>query len=256
MKTDRWTIAGLAALAAVALAGSARDAGAYSTWTDRSKREPLDTNCAQCHGDYFGPDYVSLVDGQAWGQNLMDGHIGLLAFDCATCHTGFQFDTVFLGSSDGGNGLAPISCLGCHGRAETDAGGAVTGAGLRQHHWNAGVSDCQSACHRDADPALFTTVGEDVLPPYFANPGTGHPDIPTDPCNPSPDFTEDVLGNGAGLDNDGDGLYDTDGSEPVGLPPAPGDPICLPEPGGLLLQLAALASLAVLARRLHSPASG
>ena len=164
-----------------------------------------------------------------------------------------------MNSSNGGTGLDRISCLGCHGRAEPGAAGQVIAAGLRQSHWNAEPRvDCEGACHvhQDSNPALFTTVGEYVLPPYFANPGTGHPNIPTDPCNPSPVFTEDVLGDGAGLDNDGDGLYDTDGSEPVGLPPAPGDPICLPEPGSALLQLAALASLQALARRLHSPARG
>jgi cysteine-rich repeat protein len=51
-------------------------------------------------------------------------------------------------------------------------------------------------------------VGENVLPPYYANPGTGHPDIPDDSCNPSPGFPENFAGTTIGLDNDGDGSYD------------------------------------------------
>ena len=49
-------------------------------------------------------------------------------------------------------------------------------------------------------------VGENVLPPYYANPGISHPAIPTDPCNPN--GSEDFRGSPEGLDNDGDGVYD------------------------------------------------
>jgi hypothetical protein len=54
-------------------------------------------------------------------------------------------------------------------------------------------------------------VGENVLPAYYANPGTGHPAIPPDSCNPA--GAEDFAGIANGLDNDGDGIYglaDTD----------------------------------------------
>jgi hypothetical protein len=101
-------------------------------------------NCADCHfnfrnppqaeGDPFG--YVSNKDGTNWLDDLHDAHRNaMLDGDCDTCHsTGGRFP-VLLGSSNGGTGLDPISCLGCHGRAEAEAGGAVTGAGLRQHHF-------------------------------------------------------------------------------------------------------------------------
>jgi hypothetical protein len=89
-----------------------------------------------------------------------------------------------------------------------DSESAGRGAGLRQHHTNAGELDCMD-CHDDADPANYTPVGEDVLPDYYANPGSNHPAIPTDSCNPL--GTENFAGTSIGLDNDGDGQ--TDGSD-------------------------------------------
>jgi len=77
---------------------------------------------------------------------------------------------------------------------------------LRQHHTNAGVTEC-SGCHDDADPANYTPVGEEVLPPYYASPGTSHPSMPTGPCND--DGSEHFAGATIGLDNDGDHVYDT-----------------------------------------------
>ncbi|HER62537.1 MAG TPA: choice-of-anchor D domain-containing protein, partial [Desulfobacteraceae bacterium] len=104
---------------------------------------------------------------------------------------------VFLGSSDGSTGFDPISCLGCHGRSEGAAG--VTGAGLRQHHFANAVTSC-AGCHPDdSDPGAFTTVGEDVLPPYYTT-------LAMDPCNPAGE--EDFAATAIGLDNDGDKLYD------------------------------------------------
>lgn len=216
MRSHDSTISGIAALAVVALTQWAPEARAYPTWTSGGD---LGTNCAACHGDFHKGAYTSFVDGQAWGTDLMSGHIGgFLGSDCSTCHTGAFKDPVFLNSSDGGNGLDAISCLGCHGRAETDAAGAVTGAGLRQHHWRSGITFC-GGCHpSDSNPAVFATVGENVPPPYYANPGNNHPNMPMDPCNPSPGLEEDVLASGAGLDNDGDNAFDAV------------DPDCAPEP--------------------------
>ena len=109
--------------------------------------------------------------------------------------------------------MSPISCVGCHGREEdmgNDSVSAGRGAGLRQHHAVAGQTGCQN-CHSDADPANFTPVGEDVLPEYYANPGTNHPSIPTDSCSPSGE--EDIAGLTTGLDNDGDGDVDCDDAD-------------------------------------------
>jgi len=174
--------------------------------------------CINCHGDFNSGTYVSLVDGQNWGTDLMSGHKDTIidgANDCGICHTSPGRSPVFLNSSDGGRGLATISCLGCHGR---DEGSGPSGAGLRQHHFRNGVTVCgNSGCHpNDADPANFTTAGESVLPPYYANPGTDHPNIPDDPCNPGPGYPEDIFGAmGTGLDNDGNDAYDENDTDCV-----------------------------------------
>ncbi len=175
--------------------------------------------CDNCHGDFRANNYVCKSDGQAWGQSLMSGHNGLLSSECGACHKGGGFAPVFLASSDGGNGLAPLGCVGCHGR---DEGSGVKGSGLRQHHWNNGVTVC-GGCHPgDSDPGVFTPASEVKLPPYYLNPGSGHPNIPTHPCNlPSLGYPEDMLGAAGtgGLDNDGDNVYDTADSDCAPLLP-------------------------------------
>jgi len=147
-----------------------------------------------------------------WG-NLHNLHRQtMLSLDCDTCHQASDNFPVLLDDSDGGSGLASIGCVGCHGREEDNTAANPgfphgRGAGLRQHHFNAGVMVCAN-CHDDADPANYTPVGENVLPEYYANPGIGHPSMPTDPCNA--DGSEDFAGAPIGIDNDGDGLFDGD----------------------------------------------
>ncbi len=178
-------------------------------------------NCADCHGAFLASPYTSMSDMMSWPNGLHTTHQGMVDFDCDTCHTTGGMFPVQINSSDGGNGLDPISCVGCHGRAEDGSG--RFGAGLRQRHWRGGVQ-C-TPCHPESDPTSFTPVGEDVLPPYYANPGSGHPNIPDDPCNPAPGFPEGGFGGSTlGLDNDGDDdgsrmLYDQ------------GDPDCMPVGG-------------------------
>lgn len=175
-------------------------------------------NCAGCHGDFTATPYISLVDGANWGNSLHNIHrSNMLASDCDTCHSSGSRSPVSLSSSVGGTGLAPLSCLGCHGRTET--GGSVTGAGLRQHHWTSGVTTCGTAgCHSDANPAAYTPVGENVLPPYYAAPipDANHPNKPTDSCNPAGE--EDFAGTSIGLDNDGDGLFDLNDNDCIPAP--------------------------------------
>jgi hypothetical protein len=168
-------------------------------------------NCADCHGSFRFNPYISPVDGSNWGDDLHDIHRrsapGMLENDCDTCHGSSRFP-VILDSSNGGNGLAPIACVGCHGREEDIGNDDLSrgrGAGLRQHHYVAGISHC-AGCHLDADPFEYTPVGEDVLPSYYFTPDPSHPNKPTDPCNPAGE--EDYAGNLDGLDNDGDDLYD------------------------------------------------
>jgi hypothetical protein len=178
------------------------------------------TNCRACHGDFRGTaPYTSASDGVQWKNpstagnvNLHDGHRNyMLSGDCNTCHQVSGRFPVMLKTSAGGTGLSPISCLGCHGRAEPNAGGAITGAGLRQHHWQAGETVCGNAgCHADANPANFTTANEHTFPPYYTTPDASHPNKPANPCNIG--GAEGVVAPPNGLDNDGDGVYD--GNEP------------------------------------------
>ncbi len=197
--------------------------------------------CKSCHGHFRASDqndftpmlqdrYVSPGDGRSWRAiyrrtdpraepkieiGLHDIHRKIMldeedvdVISCDTCHTrppGFY--PVYLGSSSS-TFFDPIGCMGCHGRSE-DAGNddvsAGLGAGLRQHHTNAGVTECKT-CHSDADPANYTPVGENVLPPYYFTPDAIHVNKPTDPCNRR--RSEDYVGRGKGLDNDGDGRFD------------------------------------------------
>ncbi len=197
--------------------------------------------CKTCHGHFRATDetnsrpmlrdeYTSLSDGRRWrevftsldpgsepedeiGLHDVHRHIMLDEDDpdvsgCDVCHTrppGFY--PVYLGSSSSTH-FEQLGCMGCHGRSEdagNDDSSAGLGAGLRQHHTNAGVSECKT-CHSDADPATYTPVGEHVLPPYYATPDDVFLNKPTDPCNWR--RAEDYAGIGRGLDNDGDGRTD------------------------------------------------
>ncbi len=183
-----------------------RSAEAWSTYSTNGSTG----NCASCHGDFnAGGSYTSLADGQSWVANLHDVHRNtMLSGDCDTCHGSGGRSPVVLDSSVGGDGLDPISCVGCHGRAQdggNDSASGGLGAGLRQHHTDAGVNTC-TGCHTDANPANYATVGENVLPPYYENPGNGHPNMPTNPCNQN--GNENFAGGSEGLDNDGNGIYD------------------------------------------------
>ncbi len=203
----------------VFMAGSALAYETYSASRD-------DTNCRACHGSFRSSPYVELGTGISWGDDLHDLHRnGMLSGDCNTCHKGNKFP-VRLGDSDGGFKLDAISCSGCHGRAAdgTGTGSLGFGAGLRQKHWRSGETICAD-CHSDADPAGFTPVGEDVPPPYYL--GSSHPAIPKDTCNdPTNALTpeEDMYGAARGLDNDGDGDYDTLDTDCGAVVQAPGEP--------------------------------
>ena len=59
--------------------------------------------------------------------------------------------------------------------------------------------------------SCYKPVVEQVLPSYFENPGFGHPSMPADSCNPTGE--EHFRGTTQGLDNDGDGSYDTADSD-------------------------------------------
>lgn len=185
------------------------EAGAYSQWSTNQN-----DNCAAsgCHGDFRAGGYVSKKDGTNWGTDLMSGHVNFLNGDCSACHSSGGRFPVRLDSSSGGNGFDPIGCMGCHGRTEDNVASnpgnrGKLGTGLRQHHYNAGVTLC-SGCHADANPASYVPVAESVNPPYYFTPDAAHPDKPTDACNAAPSPGNENKFGPTGLDNDGDLLDD------------------------------------------------
>ena len=206
----------------IALFAWVPEAAAYQAYSERTD----DTLCGACHGTFAGGTYTSNKDGVSWGENLHNGHrTTMLAGDCNTCHGGVGTSgrEVNLASSSGGNGLDPLACAGCHGRAEDvnadnpNTSGTGIGAGLRQQHYIANrdivtpggtvnTTVC-AGCHEDADPAGYTPVAENVPPPYYFTPDAIHLAKPTDACDAN--GSESVFGS-TGLDNDGDGLIDGD----------------------------------------------
>ena len=205
--------------------------------TDTEGCEEPYGNCRTCHGQYratnadnsrpmLRDEYISNTDGKTWdeiyqevGADSPEEEIGLhdihrhIMLDklsrsrCDVCHLESGRYPVLMNFS-ATTDLDPVSCMGCHGRYEDAGNDSISGglgAGLRQHHTNAGVMDCKT-CHEDADPANYTPVGENVLPPYYFKPDPEFPNKPTDPCNQHGE--EDYAGIREGLDNDGDGKYD------------------------------------------------
>jgi hypothetical protein len=213
----------LPAIAIGALLVCVRDARAYDQYSVNRDA----TNCRACHGDFRAASYVD-PNGLDWGANIHDLHRNTMLAGsdvnrCRACH-GSSYFPVLLNQSNGATGFDPISCVGCHGRAEDrgvvpaacadpgSAGPCGDGAGLRQHHNAAGVTDCLG-CHADSDPGAKTVVGENVLPPYYFQGGIGaadtlHASKPSDPCNVTGN-KEDYGDGPQGLDNDGDLSYDT-----------------------------------------------
>jgi hypothetical protein len=201
-------------------------AGGFAMAYDAYSVDGTTGNCATCHGD-FRDIYTSLKPGVgSWLDDMHDVHRrNMLTSECDACHTGPQRSPTFLGSSDGGFGLPALSCVGCHGRAEdgTGTGTEGYGAGLRQHHFRTGTTCDAAGCHADSDPAAFTPASEAILPPYYRTGDPNYPDMPSDPCNPDPDFPEDYAATTIGLDNDGDNVYDMADTDCSGVAATPGE---------------------------------
>jgi hypothetical protein len=235
-----------------AMITSAPPAEAYGTYSQGKVTNPAGAqeafgNCKTCHGGFRDTDYSSFTDGKAWSEiytslepgsepeeenGLHDIHRHIMVDEdnprgsggpssCDVCHLETGRYPVVLSFSASDYLLPPISCMGCHGRAEdagNDSASEGLGAGLRQHHTNAGVKECMT-CHADADPENYAPVGEDVLPPYYSAPDDEFQNKPTDPCNPHGE--EDYAAGPKGLDNDGDGRNDK--SDPDCRPIGPGN---------------------------------
>ena len=133
------------------------------------------SSCSMCHSGFIGQGPLHKL------------HLNMTS-TCTLCH-----------SKTGDNPLIS-KCAGCH-----------TGAGLRLHHTNAGVTASCITCHAGSP----TPAPEDTLPPYY-----GRTDVTIkDPCQAQPAPPgEDFNGDLVGLDNDGDLDYDTADSD-CGSPP-------------------------------------
>jgi hypothetical protein len=196
--------AAMAVMVVAGLGAMIPRAGAYSQYGTSSGAG----NCATCHGDFRASTYTSLkgAAGGTWTSGLHDTHRNtMLSGDCTACHSSGPRFPVLTGSSAS---AAPFnsSCLGCHGRVEGAAG--LTGRGLRAHHEKHGVT-C-FICH--GETVSSPVVAESVKPPLYIV-DANHPNLPQDPCNPSPGFPESFAGTTLGLDNDGNDLYD--GADPA-----------------------------------------
>ena len=131
--------------------------------------------CDDCHSGFVG----------GFGAPLHDLH-NLMTSSCTNCHNAI------------GDNPPLEKCAGCHVSGEN-------GGGLVLHHTNAGApADLNglfcATCHPNA-----ATNPENVLPPYY---GTANVSL-SDPCELDTAVGgEDYDGDGFGLDNDGDLLYD------------------------------------------------
>jgi hypothetical protein len=231
MKINTILVTFISAFMVFTILGS--NAQAYQFYSDNTNDQG---GCAQCHtGFRDNHNYFSHAEGVSWGDSLHNIHLGNTDVEtsCDNCHggAGTSGRTVNTSSSDKAkDGVNAISCSGCHGRLEdantVTVNGTGWGAGLRQHHETstnpiAGAGTC-SGCHADADPANFTPASEDTMPPWYASVvNTTLSNIPMAPC--SMNGEENFSLNGAGLDNDGDHLYDTLDPDCIVAPDSDGD---------------------------------
>lgn len=194
------------------------DAGAFQRYQDGC-------NSVICHGSFTDATSPKGSIFPSDKKHEMHRSRKEMFTECDLCHTSGDNKNPYIGSSTGTANNIGRGCAGCHGRLE-DSGhdGAVSsglGAGLRQHHTNAGVNDCMG-CHPDASPNLYTPVGEDVTPPYYGTADT-NADNPLNPIAQGKINENWTIGDFLGLDNDGDLWYDT--ADVANLPP-------IADPGG------------------------
>ncbi len=113
-----------------------------------------------------------------------------MATACNLCHSGTSRTPVYTYKSNGTANNQGLGCSGCH-----------VGSGLREHHFNNGVTECYD-CHNYEVPPP-----ENVKPPYYGTPDTkcDNPGNPVRVANTNENWS---IGDFLGLDNDGNNLYD------------------------------------------------
>lgn len=159
---------------------------AYEQYTDP------DGGCVTCHGNFRDTTSTKGTVFPKGKNHDMHRDSAYMATACELCHTGDSDSRtpVYIGSSNGTNGIPGLGCTGCH-----------VASGLRLHHKVNGVTECYD-CH---DPE--TAEPEHVMPPYY---GTAY----TKANNPgntvlATNINENwSVGDYLGVDNDGNNLYD------------------------------------------------
>ena len=155
--------------------------------------EKYNEGCDNCHGEFYGSGPYESPKGNTWEKSLHQVHRSdfYMGTSCDHCH--WNGPGKYTNFSHGVAGQEGFGCAGCHGEL---IAGVPKSWGLRKHHAGAGVQVCK-ACHIDGDP-----TPENVLPPNY-----GFYTEASSTCNVG-GVGEDFSGDGQGLDNDGDGLYD------------------------------------------------
>jgi hypothetical protein len=170
---------GATALPVVFLLTRPLPAAAYPAYRATTANTP---SCYSCHSGFYNRG------------SLHSRHVGStkMTNTCTLCHTSTgDIPKTYSSGTDAGH-----ACNGCH-----------LGPGLRLHHAAAGVpADANGLvcadCH-DSDPSPPTP--ESTTPPYYWRDDVNL----TYPCVvATAEGGEDYSGDGKGLDNDGDLLYD------------------------------------------------
>lgn len=163
--------------------------------------ERYNDGCTECHGGFSDDTSPknTVFSSVSNDDNKHDMHRGseYMNTACDLCHTNGDGKDPYIGSSEGTTANPTgLGCTGCH----------MTG-GLRMHHLVNGVvdefgDDCAD-CHSVGD--IFAENSID--PPYYGTVDT----LADNPCNDvlAPLTNENwTVGDGLGVDNDGDNLYD------------------------------------------------
>jgi hypothetical protein len=211
----------------------------FSTAGGSHAYDRYNEGCQLCHGAFTDGTSPEGTLFPSDNKHTMHRSSQSMNTECNLCHSSGDANDPFIGSSDGTVDNPGLGCMGCHGRNEDAGHDSISdglGAGLRQHHDNAGVPSCL-LCHSDSSPANYTPVGEDVFPAYY---GTVDTNV-DEPCNElqmadmNENWSDDL--DFVGLDNDGNLDYDAT------------DAVCVPESPQLLLGLVGVVFPAVLSRR-------
>ena len=171
---------GWAALGVLLAAAGIHRAHAYETYTD----------CMTCHGDFLDNTSPKGTTFPSNSKHEMHRASSSMGTACNLCHFGSSRTPVYTFKSNATANNQGLGCSGCH-----------EGNGLRLHHYNNGITECQD-CH-----TLVTAPAETVKPPYYGTPDTKarNPENTAKVANTNENWS---VGDFLGLDNDGNNLYD------------------------------------------------